>query len=66
MQRINDKLYEFFYNRYFYHNVKQIIFPTFFKMDDKKHQKMVRYVQKKDKSIQIPFKTSHSKKKSLN
>jgi hypothetical protein len=49
-QKSSDRLYEFFYNRYYYSIVKKLIMmPTFLTIQNEDFHELAQYVKKQDK-----------------
>ena len=51
-QKISDRLYEFYHNRYYYKTIRNMItFPTFLQIDVKDYKKMKMQTKQIDKNL---------------
>ena len=58
-QKTSDRLYEFYYNRYYYSKVKKLIcMPTFLTIDSDDFDRVIKEIKKVDKELVLVVKES--------
>ena len=58
-QKTSDRLYEFYYNRYYYSKVKKLItMPTFLTIENDDFERVVKEIKKVDKELFLVVKES--------